>query len=35
VCYRRDVDGLRAVAVGTVVLFYAGVTPFTSVDVFS
>ncbi len=36
--YRRDIDGLRAVAVGSVVLFHAGLSPFgggyVGVDVF-
>lgn len=36
--YRRDIDGLRAIAVGSVVLFHAGVTSlmggFTGVDIF-
>ena len=37
IAYRREIDGLRAIAVGAVVLFHAGVWPrggFVGVDVF-
>ena len=38
ICYRRDIDGLRAVAVGTVVAYHVGVPGFSGgfvgVDVF-